>query len=88
MVNPAPLSKRSVLVMHLIRALHVWRDEKGFWVASTERNKRNVHLCIIKLEQRGMVVTCHGRNFPELTDAGIEYLSRHPLHDVLESFVA
>lgn len=81
---PVRLSKGSALLLHLIRAGHVWRDERGFWVASTERNKRNVHLRVIVLERKGVITTHMTRSFPELTDLGIEYLATHPVENILE----
>ncbi len=83
-IMPVKLSKGSALLLHLIRAGHVWRDERGFWVASTERNKRNVHLRVISLERKGVVKTHFQRNFPELTELGIRYLNEHPVDNVLE----
>lgn len=83
-IMPVKLSKGSALLLHLVRAGHVWRDERGFWVASTERNKRNVHLRIISLERKGMIRTRMDRSFPQLTDLGIGYLAQHPVENVLE----
>lgn len=81
---PVRLSKGSALLLHLIRAGHVWRDERGFWVASTERNKRNVHLRVITLERKGVITTHMTRSFPELTDLGIMYLADNPVENILE----
>lgn len=83
-ITPVRLSKGSALLLHLVRAGHVWRDERGFWVASTERNKRNVHLRIIALERKGVLKTHFQRNFPELTKVGIAYLNEHPVDNVLD----
>lgn len=81
---PVKLSKGSALLLHLVDAGQVWRDGRGFWVASTERNKRNVHLRIIGLERKGVIRTHYERNFPELTDLGKRYLMDNPIENVLE----
>lgn len=84
---PVKLSKGSILLLHLVAAGHVWRDDRGFWVASTERNKRNVHLRIIKLEYRGLIKTRMDRQFPELTQLGNQCLSQNPVENLLERFL-
>lgn len=91
MTNPiypfVRLSKGSILLLHLVRAGHVWRGDGGLWMASTERNKRNVHLRVMNLERRGLIVTRFDRSFPELTDLGRQCLNDNPVENVLEAFI-
>lgn len=78
------LSQASLLLLHLVEAGHVWRDKDGFWVASTERNKRNVHLRIVNMAARGLVLTRYNRQFPEVTEDGRQLLRQHPIPDLLQ----
>ena len=78
------LSKRALLLLSLAAAGHVWRDDKGFWVASTPNSKRNVHLRISGMIRQGMLEADHRSHFPRLTRDGQQYLRDHPLEDVLE----
>lgn len=80
---PVKLSKGSILLLHLVAAGHVWRDDQGFWVASTERNKRNVHLRIIRLERRGLVRTHIQQSFPELTELGNTVVMANPVDSLI-----
>lgn len=77
------LSKGSLLLLHLAAAGHVWRDKNGFWVASTERSKRNVQLRISRMIHQGVLDADHRSYFPRLTQDGEQYLRDHPLEDAL-----
>lgn len=79
------LSKGSLLLLHLAAAGHVWRDSRGFWVASTLHTKRNVHLRIIKIISQGMLVATFRDNFPRVTEMGKRYLRDHPVEDALQA---
>ena len=77
------LSKGSLLLLHLVALGHVWRDAKGFWVASTDHTKRNVHLRISNMIRQGVVTATYRDQFPRLTEDGLAYLRENPLRDVL-----
>ncbi len=79
------LSKGSLLLLHLAAAGHVWRDDKGFWVASTERTKRNVQMRISKLIHQGVLIANHKDSFPRVTALGEKYMIDNPLEDVLQA---
>lgn len=79
------LSQGSLLLLHLAAVGHVWRGKKREWVASTQRNKRNVDMRICKLIDQGMLQATYESSFPELTDLGRQYLRDHPLGEVLKT---
>lgn len=89
MSTPAPwrfrlkLSQGSLLLLHLVAMGHVWRDSKGRWVASTERDKRVVDERIQKMVHQGFLVATYADNFPKLSGVGQRYLKDHPLDEVL-----
>ena len=76
-------SKGQLLLMHMVHAGHVWRNEKGFWVATTPKFTRNVHLRIIKLVHLGLLETTYDRAFPRLTKRGEHELANHPLSQII-----
>lgn len=79
------LSKGSLLLLHLVAAGHVWRDDKGLWAASTLHTRRNVHLRICKIVSQGMLTTNYHSHFPTLTELGKQYLRDHPVEDALQA---
>jgi hypothetical protein len=80
---PFKLPKGRLLLLHMAAAGHVWRDERGFWVATTPKFKRNVHLRIVKLVHLGYLKTDYKAIFPTLTERGRDYLNAHPLSEVI-----
>lgn len=80
------LSKGSLLLLYLALKGHVWRDGKH-WVASTERNKRNVDLRVTKLIDQGMLSATYKDNFPKVTQLGMDYMKDHPLQGVLQTLI-
>lgn len=78
------LSRASTMLLHLAATGHVWRDDKGFWVASTPNSKRNVHLRISTMIGRGLLEATYKDQFPRATRLGQEYLRDHPVDDALE----
>lgn len=77
------LSKGSLLLLHLVAAGHVWRDDRGLWVASTQRTKRNVDFRIKNMIDKGFLLATYRDNFPRLTQHGSQYLAENPLENVL-----
>lgn len=79
------LSKGLLVLLEQVIKGQVWRDDQGFWVIASGRGKRNVHLRIIALENKGMVETNPKSNFPAATKLGFEryleyrYEQDHPV---------
>lgn len=81
------LSKGSLLLLHLAAAGHVWRDDRGLWVASTLHTKRNVDNRINKMISQGVLLATFEQSFLYITETGKRYLQDHPLDEVLQAKV-
>lgn len=81
------LSKGSLLLLHLAAVGHVWRDSRREWVASTERNKRNVDMRVQKMIHLGVLSATYSDNFLEITELGRQYMQDYPLDDVLQVMI-
>lgn len=81
------LSKGSLLLLHLVAMGHVWRDDRGLWVASTLHTKRNVDRRINNMIGKGILCATYRDQFPRLTESGHLYLQDHPLADALSATV-
>lgn len=78
------LSKGSLLLLHLVAAGHVWRDDQGLWVASTVHTKRDVDARITRMVGQGVLMATFESYFPVVTEMGKRYLDDHPLATVIK----